>query len=142
MASVLIVDDDPRIRELLRRWLEPAGHVLRFGEDAYTALAAISEEPPAVIVCDVHMPGANGLWLADRVRSMAPTTGIVLATADRTIPPLESLRKGVVAYVLKPFQREQLVRAVAAGVEWSEAAVDEQGRHSGGDRRRLPAGSR
>lgn len=143
MASVLIVDDDPRIRELLRRWLEPAGHTLRFGEDTNSALAAIAEKQPAVIVLDVHMPGANGLWLADRVREMAPATAIVLATADKTVPPFESLRKGVVAYVLKPFRREQLLHAVAAGVQWSDAAAEEEHRRlSDCNQRRLPAANR
>lgn len=142
MASVLIVDDDPRIRELLHRWLEPAGHALRFSEDANAALIAIGEEPPAVIVCDVHMPGANGLWLAERVRDIAPSTAIVLATGDDTVPAFESLRKGVVAYVLKPFQREQLVRAVSAGVQWAAAVVQEQRQRPDGDRPRLPSANR
>jgi DNA-binding NtrC family response regulator len=126
MPSVLIVDDDPRVRELLRRWLEPSGYALRFAENAHAAVAALSEERAEVIVCDVHMPGPNGLWLADRVRDIAPTTAIVLATGDSTVPPFESLRRAVVAYVLKPFQREQLVRAVSAGVEWSESAAAER----------------
>lgn len=138
MASVLIVDDDPRIRELLRRWLESAGYALRFAEDANAAVAALCDERPAVILCDVHMPGPNGLWLADRVRAVASTTAIVLATADDTVPPFESFRKGVVGYVLKPFQREQLVRAVAAGVQWSVAAVAGEARQFPVRRRQLP----
>jgi CheY-like chemotaxis protein len=80
VASVLIVDDDLRIQELLMRWLRAEGHTLRFAEDSNAALASIAVEQPAVIVCDVHMPGANGLWLADRVRAIAPTTAIVIAT--------------------------------------------------------------
>jgi DNA-binding NtrC family response regulator len=139
MASVLIVDDDARIQELLRRWLKAADHTLRFAENADAALVALGEQHPAVIVCDIHMPGANGLWLADRVRGIAPTTAIVLATGDNTVPPFESLRQGVVAYVLKPFQREQVLDAVAAGVEWSHAAAAQQQRHARSDRRRLPA---
>ena len=140
MASVLIVDDDARIQELLLRWLQPAGHGLRFAEDANAALAAIADEQPAVVLCDIHMPGANGLWLADRVRSLAPATAIVLATGDQNVPPFESLRQGVVAYVLKPFQRDQVLNAVGAGIAWSRAAHEQQVRRSQGDRRRLPAG--
>jgi DNA-binding NtrC family response regulator len=138
LASVLIVDDDPRIQELLLRWLRPEGHTLRFAEDANAALLALADEQPAVVVCDVHMPGANGLWLAERVRSVAPATAIVLATADETIPAYESLRRGVVGYVLKPFDRTQFVRTVSAGVDWSRAAVA-QGRRAASAGRRLPA---
>ena len=140
MASVLIVDDDVRIQELLLRWLQPAGHVLRFAENSNAALASLADQQPAVIVCDIHMPGANGLWLADRVRALAPATAIVLATGDVNVPPFESLRQGVVAYVLKPLQRDQFLSAVAAGIAWSRAAAEQQARRSRGDRLRLPAG--
>src|SRR5687768_10445900 len=136
VASVLIVDDDARIQELLLRWLRPEGHTLRFAEDANAALAALTEQHPAVIVCDIHMPGANGLWLAERVRAVAPTTAIVLATADETVPPYESLRRGVVGYVLKPFDRTQFVRTISTGVDWSQAAVAQRRR---AEQRRLPA---
>ena len=139
MASVLIVDDDVRIQTLLLRWLRPVGHALRFAENSNAALVSISEHQPSVIVCDVHMPGANGLWLADRVRALAPTTAIILATGDGNVPPFESMRKGVVAYVLKPFDRQMLVNAVAEGVEWSRRAVEQQGRRLiSGETRRLP----
>lgn len=139
MASVLIVDDDRRIQELLMRWLRAAGHTLRFAEDANMALMAIAEEQPAVIVLDIHMPGANGLWLADRVRDVAPATAIVLATGDNNLPAFESLRKAVVAYVLKPFQRDQVIGAVSAGIEWSRAAAARETRLASGERSRLPS---
>ena len=140
MPSVLIVDDDVRIQELLLRWLQPAGHVLRFAENSNAALALLAAEQPAVIVCDVHMPGANGLWLADRVRALAPATAIVLATGDVDVPPYESLRPGVVAYVLKPLQRDQFLSAIGAALAWARAAAEQQARRCRGDRPRLPAG--
>ena len=118
-GSVLIVDDDAAIRELLHRWLAPYGLDLRQAVDAKTALAAIAQQRPSVILCDVHMPGQDGLWLAERVRALAPTTAIVLATGDSTVSPFESFRKGVVSYVLKPFRRDQVVAAVEEGLRWS-----------------------
>jgi response regulator of citrate/malate metabolism len=65
------------------------------------------------------MPGANGLWLADQIRDQHPTTAIVLATADADIPPTESLRSGIVAYLVKPFRRNQVTRAAEEGIRWS-----------------------
>lgn len=118
-GSVLIVDDDARIRELLDRWLAPYGLELRQAVDAKSALSAIAERAPSVILCDVHMPGQDGLWLAERVRAIASTTAIVLATGDSTVSPFDSLRKGVVSYVLKPFRRDQVVSAVEEGIRWS-----------------------
>lgn len=118
-VSVLIVDDDRHIRDLVQRWLKPHGFELRQAVDAQSALAAVVEREPAVLVCDIHMPGRNGLWLADQVRGRAPNCAIILATGDDTVPPFESFKPGVVGYVLKPFRREQLLAAVREGIRWS-----------------------
>lgn len=119
MPSVLVVDDEPAIRQLLQRVLQSQGHEVRTAPDANTALSLIGDAQPAVVLCDVHMPGSNGLWLADRIRERYPTTAIVLATADQEVPPIESLRPGVVAYLVKPFRAERVIAAVADGVRWS-----------------------
>lgn len=71
MASVLIVDDDPRIRELLRRWLEPEGHALWFSEDANAALVAIGEELPAVS--------------SETLAAASPSTSIACTTANSSM---------------------------------------------------------
>ena len=139
MGTVLIVDDEAGIRGLLERFLVDMGHELRTAPDAESALQMMAHWVPDVVLCDIQMPGANGLWLADRIRESAPTTAIVLATAEADVPPHESLRPGVVAYVLKPFQRAQVRRAVDEGMEWSIAAAQRQPRPRGAGR--LPAGS-
>lgn len=128
MAAVLIVDDEAAIRELLQRFLADSGHEIRTAADAESAVEMLAHWTADVVLCDVQMPGANGLWLADRIREIAPATAIVLATAETDVPAYESLRPGVVAYVLKPFQREQVRRAVADGVRWSAAAARTQPR--------------
>ncbi len=68
MSHVLIVDDDAKVRELLRRFLEPSGHEIIEAESAEIAASKASGTArPAWRSCDVHMPGANGnLWLADQ----------------------------------------------------------------------------
>ena len=139
MGSVLIVDDEAVVRALLERILAGTGHHLRSAVDAESALQAIAQSPPDVVLCDIQMPGANGLWLADRIRDCAPATAIVLATAEAEVPPYESLRNGVVAYVLKPFQHEQVLCAVEDGIRWSAAASQKYPRSRVPGR--LPAGS-
>lgn len=119
MSDVLIVDDDLPTRHVLRRFLEPAGHEVREAADAGEALQAIADAGPDVALCDVHMPGANGLWLADQIRRTSPFTAIVLVTGDGNIAPAESFRQGVVAYVLKPLQYRELLQAVDDGLRWS-----------------------
>ena len=128
MSYVLIVDDEPAIRAFVTRILQPSGVEVQVAANANDALAAAAAAIPSVVVCDVHMPGPNGLWLADRIRDLYPTTAIVLATGDQAVPPYESLRKGVIAYVLKPFRPSQLLRAVQDGIRWS---VDEARNRAG-----------
>jgi DNA-binding NtrC family response regulator len=122
-TSVLIVDDEPAVRALLTRILEEAGYEVATAASAAQAIDALAQDPPAAVLCDVHMPGgAGGLWLAEQIRTNAPNTAIVLVTGDRGIPPTESLRQGVVAYVVKPFKRDALLEVVHDAVEWTHAA--------------------
>lgn len=123
MSNVLIVDDDARIREILVRWLDPAGHVTREAGDAEAALAEIGANPPDVVLCDVRMPERDGLWLVDRLCEQQPTVAIVLATAIDSVPPAISLRPSVVEYIVKPFERENVLAAVARAAAWREAAA-------------------
>ena len=122
MASVLIVDDEPDVRSALKIFLRPTGHEVTEASDAESALSLMAAGAPAVVLCDVHLrEGPNGLWLADRIRERHPTTAMILATGDPTVPPVQSLRKGITAYILKPFKREDVVRAVEEALRWSEA---------------------
>jgi YD repeat-containing protein len=117
-THVLIVDDEAGFRELMRRYLEAAGYAVRAATNAHEALHSIRESPPAVTVCDIHMPGPTGLWLAEQIRQHSPATAMVLATSDAAVPPAESMRRGVVAYILKPYQRDQVTAAVATAYRW------------------------
>ena len=117
--SVLIVDDDEGVREFLTRALNGFGYTTMVASDAETAFVLLSKRPHVVLL-DVHLPGASGLWFADKVRDRSPTTAIILATGDASVPPTESLRPQIVAYLLKPFSKESLRETVDAGVQWSE----------------------
>ena len=122
MASVLIVDDEPDVRNALKIFLRPSGHEVSEASDAQAALSMMADGAPAVVLCDVHLrDGPNGLWLADRIRERHPNTAMVLVTGDATVPPVQSLRKGIVAYLIKPFRREDVIQAVEDGIRWSHA---------------------
>jgi DNA-binding NtrC family response regulator len=124
MPVVLVVDDEPSIRELLRRILETAGYDVTTAENAASALRAMAAHDPDVVFLDVHMPGENGLWLADQIRHRFPTTATVLATGDLTLSPVENVRRGVIQYLKKPFQHDDVLRAAADGVHWARALRD------------------
>jgi DNA-binding NtrC family response regulator len=123
VGSVLIVDDEPRIREFLVRWLTPAGHDTREAPDAETALELLNAAPSDVILCDVDMPGRGGLWLVAQLQERRPPVAIVLATANDAVPPSLSLRGNVVEYLVKPFERERVVAAVSRALAWQRAAL-------------------
>jgi putative two-component system response regulator len=123
MSSVLIVDDQPGFREILDRILAPAGYTTAQAGDADTALAMMAPTPPAVLFCDIEMPGHDGLWLVAQVRRQFPTVAIVIATSNDAVPASVSLQGGVVAYVLKPFQKEHVLGAVREASDWHRAAA-------------------
>jgi DNA-binding NtrC family response regulator len=106
------------MRKLLSRWLSSEGYQIRQAADAETALEEITRGAPDVVMCDVDMPGQGGLWLAGQIRERFPTTAIVLATALSTVPPIISMRSGIVEYLVKPFARERVLRAVSSGMQW------------------------
>ena len=118
MSLVLIVDDQSAIRELLISWIGREGYQTAQAADAETALDAMIARPADVVFCDVQMPGHGGFWLADRLRERFPETAIILATGDGNIPPVISMQTGVVEYLLKPFNREAVLKAVRLGLEW------------------------
>jgi len=121
VSSILVVDDDARIREFLVRWLKPAGHDMREAPDAETALGLVASSPPDVVLCDLQMPGHGGLWLVEQLRTQFPAVAIVLATGIDSVSPAVSLQPGVVEYLVKPFDRERVLAAVARAVAWAQS---------------------
>ena len=135
MAKVLIVDDEPRVRELMRRQLENSGHELYDAEDAQVALDVMAQTPCDVVFCDVQMPGQDGLWLTAELRKLYPMSAVILATGVSSVPPNVSMQAGVMAYLVKPFTRQALLTSLATAVKWVEdtalhgAKPEDQGKH-------------
>ncbi len=112
-TSVLVVDDEPADREFLRLWLKGWGYTVTVASDAAEALGAMLIEPSAIVLCDIRMPGHDGLWFVERVRSKWPRTAIIMTTAvDDPQTVLKAQRAGVVDYVTKPIEFELLRRAL------------------------------
>jgi putative nucleotidyltransferase with HDIG domain len=123
--TVLVVDDEPNVRSLLRAWLESSGYLVLQAASADEALHALAEMPTAVAVCDLRMPGHDGLWLTEHVRREFPETAVIIATGVNDVAAVvEGLRQGVVDYLPKPFDRHRLTDAVARGIDWHRAAFD------------------
>jgi cyclic di-GMP phosphodiesterase len=123
--SVLIVDDEPGARQLMRRWLESRGYIVTVASDADQALSVLAATSASVAVCDLRMPGHDGLWLVDLLRREHPDVAVIIATGVNDVAAaVEALRQGVVDYLTKPFDRERLFDAVVRAVEWSQSASD------------------
>lgn len=123
MISVLIVDDEPPMRDILVRWLKAGGYDVRDAPDAEAALARLGTSRFDVVLSDVQMPGRDGLWLVSQIRERFPDVAIVLATADDAVPPAVSLRDGIVEYLVKPLERQRVIEALDRAVAWRETAA-------------------
>jgi putative two-component system response regulator len=123
--SVLIVDDETSVRELMARWLVSGGYDVRTAATAEEALQRVHDRPPAVALCDIRMPGHDGLWLAHQIRHDAPETAVIMATGVQDVgSAVTSLRQGVIDYLTKPFGRDRLRESVGRGIEWHKSARD------------------
>jgi DNA-binding NtrC family response regulator len=123
LNSILVVDDESGIRELLTRWLSSDGYTVRSAETAEAALLEMDAAPADVVFCDVEMPGQGGLWLAAQLIERFPTAAMVLATGVDSVPPTTSFKPGIVEYLVKPLDRAGVLNAVKAGIRWHDAAT-------------------
>jgi response regulator RpfG family c-di-GMP phosphodiesterase len=121
---VLVVEDDVNVRDLLTRWLRGLGYDAVAASNADEGLGLFGQAPTAVAVCDLRMPGRDGLWLAEEIRRLSPDTAVVMATGVQDVgSAVTSLRHGVIDCLLKPFGRDRLKEAVARALEWHHRAV-------------------
>ncbi|OLE23205.1 MAG: DNA-binding response regulator, partial [Actinobacteria bacterium 13_1_20CM_3_71_11] len=110
---MLVVDDDPTVSDVVRRYLERAGYAVTLSADGHDALAAYERNRPDLVVLDLMLPGLDGLEVCRRLRSSASGVPIVMLTAlgeeaDRVL----GLQLGADDYVTKPFSPRELVLRV------------------------------
>jgi DNA-binding response OmpR family regulator len=115
-ASVLVVDDEPTIGEIVSRYLQRAGYDAEVVPDGHAALAAFARHRPDLVVLDVMMPGLDGLEVMRRMREQqGARTAIILLTARGEEPDrITGLQLGADDYVVKPFSPAELVARVGA----------------------------
>lgn len=123
MPIVLIVDDEPQVRELLLRWIGAEGYQMRDAASAEAALEDMALIAADIVLCDVKMPGQSGLWLTTELRARFPESAVILITGDRSIPPHISMQAGVIDYLAKPFTRVEVLDAVQRALMWHRAAI-------------------
>jgi two-component system, OmpR family, response regulator ResD len=125
-GSVLVVDDEPTIAEVVARYLERAGYSTAIAHDGDQALACAERRRPDLVVLDLMLPGVDGLEVMRRLRGRPTPPGVILLTAkgeesDRVI----GLRLGADDYVVKPFSPAELVARVDAVLRRVDRPVEE-----------------
>jgi len=113
-ARVLVVDDDPQIRDVLRIALGQAGHEVLESADGLAALDAVRREGPDLIVLDIGLPEMDGLDVCREVRKTHRTPILFLTARSDEIDKVLGLEMGADDYVSKPFSPRELVARVKA----------------------------
>lgn len=121
MAKVLIVDDEPNNRLLLRTILEHAGYELAEASDGEEALSLARESPPDLIIMDLNMPGMGGVdfVMALRAEASIASARVALYTATTSDDSLRQFMElaGIGAIIEKPAEPEHVLRAVKAALD-------------------------
>ena len=115
-GSILVVDDEPPIRDLLRKFLSARGYQVRVAADGQQALALVDQKSPDIIVLDVNMPGMNGIEVLKRLRAKNYAGGVMFLTSSQDEMLLqEGLELGSVDILGKPVDLERLELTIQLG---------------------------
>lgn len=114
MAEILLVDDDPHLREVARYALVRDGHQVREAADGVAALDAFALAPPDLIVLDVLMPELDGLEVCRRIRRSSAVPILFLSSRGEEVDRVLGLDLGGDDYLTKPFSPRELVSRVRA----------------------------
>lgn len=121
---ILIVDDEPAVREALQRSLAFEGYGTQVAVDGIDALAKAESYAPDLIVLDIQMPRMDGLTAARRIRSTGATTPILMLTARDTVGDrVTGLDAGADDYLVKPFELDELFARIRALLRRSSYAA-------------------
>ena len=113
--KVLVVDDVKSEQELISSYLTGAGYQVITADNGSEAIAKVKEEKPDLIITDLVMPKVTGLELCRLLKKVPATADIPIiacTTKDRKMDQMWAKKQGVSAYVVKPFEGEQLLSAI------------------------------
>jgi len=120
--TVLVVDDDRSVREVLAAVLKEEGYPVRQASSADAALQMLRGEDLPLVLCDVKMPERDGLWLLDQILQRHAHAAVVMLTGyGDTESAVECLKRGAADYLLKPPRVTELVRAIERA--WSKSRL-------------------
>jgi two-component system, OmpR family, phosphate regulon response regulator PhoB len=126
-AAVLVVDDEPMVREVVARYLERDGHRVHEVGDGDAAMRWLAANDPALVVLDVMLPGSDGLTILRAVREAGDVPVILLTARADEIDRVVGLELGADDYVVKPFSPRELAVRVRNLLRRTSAAPTRAG---------------
>lgn len=126
MKTILVVDDEDKLLEVLQVALENMGYSVRVAESAEKALSILEgEETMHLVLSDLRLPGLDGSQLLQKVKEMRPGLPVVIMTAYASLSDaVQIIKKGAFDYIVKPFNLEDLEATVASALRFSQLADD------------------
>ena len=117
-TKILVVDDEPNVCELLSRWLTAEGYSCDVASNGGAAIELLKREQHHLVVSDIMMPGMSGLDLLTFIKDSFPEVAVILVTAvDDRKTAIMTLELGAYGYVIKPFDRNEILINVANALE-------------------------
>ncbi|MBE3595648.1 MAG: response regulator transcription factor [Hydrogenibacillus sp.] len=127
VATVLVVDDDPKIRSMLKRALEYEGFAVRLSENAESAREALAKEAFDLVLLDVRLPDGDGFQLLRDIREENRALPVIMLTArDEVEARVFGLERGADDYVTKPFHLSELIARMRAQLR-RQAVLSQRG---------------
>jgi DNA-binding response OmpR family regulator len=124
MKTILVVDDEPKIVELARDYLEHAGFTVRTAANGESALDVVRRDRPDLVVLDLGLPGLDGLDVTRRIRRDSNLPVIMLTARDDELDTLLGLELGADDYLTKPFSPRELVARVRAVLRRADTSAE------------------
>ncbi len=124
--TILVVDDDPNIAQLVKLYLEKEGFSVTVETRGDTAVEAFQKNPPSLMLLDIMLPGMDGLQVCRAVRQISQIPIIMLSAKDETFDKVLGLELGADDYITKPFEGKELVARVKAVLRRSGSGEGEK----------------
>lgn len=123
MNRILVVDDEERIRRLLRMYLEKEGYEIDEAEDGEAALRKAVAEDYGLIMLDLMLPGIDGIEVCSRLRQVKSTPVLMLTAKGEEVNRVQGFEVGADDYVVKPFSPREVIYRVKAIMRRSSATA-------------------
>jgi len=121
MALVLVVDDAEKIRAVVRKLLEKAGHEVAEAADGRECLRVLYDRKPDLVLLDVSMPDMDGWEALERIREMTWVPILMVTARDAPPEKVRGLRGGADDYIVKPFEPEELLARIETALRHGPA---------------------